>query len=54
MPLGFRNVAIRKRQIEILGHGEVVQEMELLEDESNITFVERRPFLRREPVNRVI
>src|SRR5207249_10174700 len=54
--LAFRlsDVTIGKWNIEILRHGQIVEQMELLEDESNVAFIEFTSLFGIEPMDGLV
>lgn len=53
LPFGLGDVAIGKWYVEVLGHGQIVQQVKLLKDEADKSFVEFGPILGREPMHRI-
>ena len=53
-PFGFSDVAVGEGNIQVLGHGQVLEQMKLLKHEADVALVERGPFFGRQLVDGLV
>src|SRR5204863_9017134 len=54
LAFGTLNISVRERNVQVLSHGEIVQQVELLKDKANVFLMQSRALFRRKLMHRMV